>query len=540
MLAAGRGLLAGCFLLAFWFDATEFTSGPAVAYALLGWYAALSAAYLIATWNDWWLERRLGGPAHAMDLIAFASLVALTNGYTSPFFPFSIFLILSAALRWGWREAALTTILVALLYLLASLWTWIWAGQNFSLPHFIIGGAYLTVFSALILWSDRRQRQRETAPALAPDKLSNAALAEQAAAYAAEQLNARRCIFAWWESEEPWINVSEYDEGLSSRRRFSPREMPCILHASAPSRIFLFDCRRGRLLAASGGVKTLLSRQTPFHQAFVQQFAIAEGLRIPINASQVQGELLVMGAATLSSDALELGESLASSISAAFERGATLMRSSEAAVTSERLFLARDLHDSVTQFLAGVSMRLEGIRKSVPNNPGVEEELDSLQEELKREQKDLRNFIIVLRGGRGIAQMGNLSQHLESLTARLAHQWHINCIFRAEHPTIQAPAALRRAVDLLIREALSNAVRHGKAKNLSVRAQLLDERLQLEIADDGHGFPVHGDFKDAELRAQRIGPWSLHERVQESGGNLHLKSGGKGSCLTISLPLKAA
>ena len=48
-------------------------------------------------------------------------MVLLTEGYTSPFFIFFMFLLLSAAIRWGWRETALTAVLVTVLYLIVGL-----------------------------------------------------------------------------------------------------------------------------------------------------------------------------------------------------------------------------------------------------------------------------------------------------------------------------------------------------------------------------------------------------------------------------------
>ena len=53
----------------------------------------------------------------------FTLMVLLTHGYTSPFFTFFMFLLLSAAIRWGWKATALTAVLVTLLYLIVGLST---------------------------------------------------------------------------------------------------------------------------------------------------------------------------------------------------------------------------------------------------------------------------------------------------------------------------------------------------------------------------------------------------------------------------------
>ena len=58
-------------------------------------------------------------PVHFVDMAVFTAIVFSTNGYTSPFFLFFILPLLSAAIRWGWRETALTATALILFYLVA-------------------------------------------------------------------------------------------------------------------------------------------------------------------------------------------------------------------------------------------------------------------------------------------------------------------------------------------------------------------------------------------------------------------------------------
>ncbi len=73
-------------------------------------------AIAITTWCSWWYDARLAGPAHAVDIVIFTLTGALTDGHTSPYFAFFMFVMLSAAIRWGWRATALTAVLLALLF----------------------------------------------------------------------------------------------------------------------------------------------------------------------------------------------------------------------------------------------------------------------------------------------------------------------------------------------------------------------------------------------------------------------------------------
>src|SRR5688572_32332978 len=118
VIALGRLLLATLFLIAVWVDSSQPARAPEATYALLAAYMLFAAAIVVATWNNWWLDARLAGPAHAVDIALFTLLVLLTEGFTSPYFTFFVFILLSAAIRWGWNLTASTAILLILLYLI--------------------------------------------------------------------------------------------------------------------------------------------------------------------------------------------------------------------------------------------------------------------------------------------------------------------------------------------------------------------------------------------------------------------------------------
>ena len=89
VIALGRLLLATLFMAAIGIDISQPAQAPMETYALLVAYQVFAAAIAALTWNDWWLDAKLAGPAHAVDIILFTIIVYLTEGYTSPFFIFS-------------------------------------------------------------------------------------------------------------------------------------------------------------------------------------------------------------------------------------------------------------------------------------------------------------------------------------------------------------------------------------------------------------------------------------------------------------------
>ena len=101
VIALGRLVLAAVFLLAVYLDPSQPSQNPGAAYALMGAYVIWSAGLLVLTWTNWWLDHRLSAFAHLVDIAAFGILVFFTEGYTSPFYTFFVFLLLSSAIRWS-------------------------------------------------------------------------------------------------------------------------------------------------------------------------------------------------------------------------------------------------------------------------------------------------------------------------------------------------------------------------------------------------------------------------------------------------------
>jgi signal transduction histidine kinase len=92
----------------------------------------------------------------------------------------------------------------------------------------------------------------------------------------------------------------------------------------------------------------------------------------------------------------------------------------------------------------------------------------------------------------------------------------------------------------LAQEAITNTVRHARAKSLSVALRRVDRALRLVVRDDGAGF----DVPKAEARAEQgtsLGLLGIKERSALAGGHARIVSApGKGTTIEIHLPLRAA
>lgn len=528
--------------MAIWLDESQPAQAVEQTYALLAAYVFLSIAAIALTWKNWWMECRLAAPLHVLDIMVFTALVFATEGYTSPFFTFFVFLILAATIRWGWRETTLTAAVVVLLYLAAGLTADSWGTEDFELRRFVIRSAYVLVLSMILIWFGMNQRALRNELVRSDDLVrlhdNSEPPVRQVIAYAAGRFASKRIVFAWWETEEPWINVAVLEGGRIEEQRLPPGSYGELIHSELRDRPFVFDLHRGRVLVARDGRRrTLISLADSIDPGFAERFALGEGLLIPMRDDKYAGELFVLDPPGLCSDDLKIARLVSTEASAAFQRVALFEMSEESASSRARLSIARDLHDSVMQFLAGMSFRLEGIRKTIQAGRDVEAEIDSVQAQLSHEQKELRRVITQLRGGLAMERISDLSESIRAMCERASHQWDIPCSFRSEPQRIETAARVHHDVGNLVREAIANAARHGKASEIRILLRGDGGDLELEVEDNGTGFPGKPGFTEDAASDQRTGPWSLSERVKNLGGTMMIVSGDVGSRVSIKLPV---
>ncbi|MFL6858719.1 MAG: sensor histidine kinase, partial [Allosphingosinicella sp.] len=352
---------------------------------------------------------------------------------------------------------------------------------------------------------------------------------------------AARAVAIWSESEEPWTWVSRLEGGVFAESRLAPDAYGPAVAAEAGEGPFLFEETPGRLLARAGARRKLArALAAPIDRRLAADLRLERGLRIPIRSDAISGELFLTGVPGLCSDDIERAEQLAAELSAALEHRELIRATEAAAAIRARLALARDLHDSVAQFLAGLAFRLEALRKTGATGADVAFEVDALQDELGRQQQDLRHLIAELREGPTgePGDRADLVASLRGLTGRIAAQWGVACPVAATPARIEVPLGLERNVHQLVREAVANAVRHGHATSVRTRLRRATGTLEVEISDNGSGFPRQGELTPEELA--ETGPSSLRERVHNLGGRLRIASAPSGSRLSMALPLEEA
>lgn len=484
--------------------------------ALAAGYAAWAIALAGVAWRDWWFDCRLAPVAQFIDFMAFTSAIYFTEQphgvLTGPFLVFGTFLLLVALVRWGTMGVAATGMGLMLSAIVpAAALTLDGAGPD--LLRVVRGLICMVVVSMLMLWLASRQRGLRVVtlpePGGAPGTRRNRVLAS-ALAQVSTTMGARGAALAVAWGDEPWIDLLVDHDGTITTERLGPGPLSEAL--GTPGRPMLFDVPRRRRIGLAGDHK-LMIEQDAFTAPLAAHCGVDQGILATFNSVSSQGQLLAWGIPAMAVDDLAWMAALVREIGLALDREemATLAKSS--AVAEVRNALARDLHDSVVQFLAGTMFRLEALRRRLRDGKDPEGEIVAMKDALRREQAQLRVMIERLRRGEDGDRATDLAEELRSLVGEMSAHWHIRVTFDAQVGPLSVPIQLSYELRQMVREAVANAARHGQCSTVCISLDHDGSVLTVTIADDGIGFPCGMPARH---------PRSIAERVAMLGGRVHI------------------
>jgi signal transduction histidine kinase len=201
----------------------------------------------------------------------------------------------------------------------------------------------------------------------------------------------------------------------------------------------------------------------------------------------------------------------------------------ELAALQERQRLARELHDSVSQALYGMSLGAHTAREALESHD-TEQSLASLEYVIALAEAglaEMRALIFELRP-ESLASEG-LVAALQKQIAVLRARYHLAVEANLDE---EGDLSLERkeAVYRIAQEALHNIVKHAHASRVTLRLACQDGEIILEISDDGRGFDPTGAFPG------HLGLASMRERAERLGGTLTIESApGHGTRLRVKL-----
>jgi PAS domain S-box-containing protein len=226
---------------------------------------------------------------------------------------------------------------------------------------------------------------------------------------------------------------------------------------------------------------------------------------------------------------LSLFTSIAELTAAVIHNAREFMAAQDKAALEERRRLARELHDSVSQHLYGITLGVQSARHFIETDPSYATEALDYALSLSRAcQEDMRALLFMLHPEalESVGLVGALTQHATAVGHR--HNLAVELNLCAE-PDL--PLDAREALYRIAQEALYNIVKHAQAHRVALHLYQSNVNMVLEIHDDGVGFNPMAAFPG------HLGLHSMRERAQRLGGTMEIKSTPAwGTSVRVSLP----
>lgn len=198
--------------------------------------------------------------------------------------------------------------------------------------------------------------------------------------------------------------------------------------------------------------------------------------------------------------------------------------------------LARNLHDGPAQAVAAFSMQAEFIRRLIKADPDKAiEELSALGKQALQTSKEIRTLLFELR------PIALESQGLEAALEQYAGRFPMSpddpkVHFSTNNFNGRLSPNVETTVFMVMQEAVNNARKHAKAKNMWLNLEMKDGYLIATAQDDGKGF----DMEEVQRKALKgsLGTTNMRERAALVGGGVDLRSmPGRGTIVILRIPL---
>lgn len=210
-----------------------------------------------------------------------------------------------------------------------------------------------------------------------------------------------------------------------------------------------------------------------------------------------------------------------------------LEQARESGTLAERQRVAREIHDTIAQGLAGILAQLQAAGPDLPRTSPVRERLD-VAERLARE-----SLVEARRTVRALGPEQLERGTLEEALTEVARGWSADRALPAELSTRGEARPLAAPVEAALlriaQEALANVAKHAQARRVELSLLYAPQRIVLEVRDDGIGFDpetVQGRRTDGGY-----GLAGMRRRLEELGGRLVVDaSPGAGAALCATVP----
>lgn len=201
----------------------------------------------------------------------------------------------------------------------------------------------------------------------------------------------------------------------------------------------------------------------------------------------------------------------------------------------ERRRIAREVHDGIGQYIAGLSLAIGKLRLSCidETDPDSRQTLSDCRNLIQKASQEIRSISYLLHPPT-IDELG-LKSALEWLANRYGERWGLRVSLEVPSDLGRLKPEIEMTLFRIAQESLINIHRHSKSPTAVVRLFQRSEEIVLEVADRGRGMPAHAQ---GSKRSLGLGIAGIKERVKELKGDFNLESSpNKGVTIHVTLPV---
>jgi len=570
-LATARVALTIAALVTLWMEPVrQFAYSRWLYWLLIVYLAHAVVVMLLVRWRPS-STRAFRLVVHAADIVWPVLISMFVPAQRGAFFLFFVFVMATAAYRWGlWETVSTAGAAVALLWVEAIA---VRAGLEPAADHwlallhlprlgFSIGelhrqqlfmtSVYLLVIGFLLGYMAQNQNKMRAERAVITRVLSSTRVEaglsgtlQQILGEVMSVYGARRVISASQEANSYHVFLAEMNDGSDGQQALRWREAPPDRDAA-----YLFKSPADAIYAkrSANGFHTVQldhdgGRLRDLDLNSLEALEAAENFQAVASVAfafgkEWSGRVFLLDPRQIGDpeEDLRFLQEFAQQVGPAIYNVYLMRRLRERAGAMERARLARELHDGAVQSLIAVEMQIDVLRRqSGAQVPMVNAELERIQQLLREEVLKLRELMQELKSFNVDAE--RLLGFISDLVERFRRETGVSAEFLSEVERVELPQRVCRELARIVQESLVNVRKHSGARHVLVRLAQRAGNLQLSVEDDGRGFPFSGRMSETELEATGKGPGVIRDRVRLLAGQLTIESNpGQGARLEVRIP----
>jgi len=202
----------------------------------------------------------------------------------------------------------------------------------------------------------------------------------------------------------------------------------------------------------------------------------------------------------------------------------------------ERRKIARELHDSVGQMLAALSMNLSTVRNDVERLAKTAAALSDSEGLVREMSTEVRTISHLLHPP--LLDEAGLSSALRWYVDGFARRSQIKVDLDMSEEFRRLPREMETAIFRVVQECLTNIHRHSESPVAKILVRQRDHQVLVEIRDQGKGIPAQKQEEMASHGTPGVGIRGMRERLRQLGGTLEIDSNDEGTIVVVRLPLE--